>query len=138
MEMKGYSELSALKTFKERFDYLKLDGVIGHSTFGSHRYLNQALYTSPEWKKVRNKVIIRDNGCDLGIAGREISGKIYIHHIIPISPEDVVNRSPLLFSLDNLICTSQMTHEAIHYGDESLLFCGLVERKPNDTSPWRK
>lgn len=143
---KSYSELSSLKTFEERFNYLKLNGSVGKDTFGSKRYLNQALYKSEEWKSVRNKVILRDNGCDLGIQDRPISipnikgrGKnlLHVHHINPITAEDILNRDPKIFDMDNLITTGNLTHEAIHYGDEDLLIKDPIERKANDTCPWK-
>lgn len=135
--MKTYSELIQLQTFKDRFEYLKVNGQVGQSTFGSKRYLNQILYKTKEWKQLRDKVIVRDNGCDLGIEGREIHGKIIVHHIDPITVEDILNRNPKVFSLNNLISVSHMTHEAIHYGDEELLILDPVERTANDTCPWR-
>lgn len=135
--MKTYSELVKLKTFKERFDYLKIGGFVGESTFGSHRWANQNFYHSPEWKRIRDIVIIRDMGCDLGIEGREIVQKIYIHHMNPIIMQDLIERSQLLLDPEYMICTSYMTHQAIHYGDESLLVLDPIERRPNDTIPWR-
>lgn len=135
--MKTYSDLIKLKTFKERFDYLKIGGSVGERTFGSHRYVNQGFYHSPEWKRIRDIVIIRDMGCDLGIEGREIVQKIYIHHMNPIVMQDLIERSQLLLDPEYMICTSYMTHQAIHYGDESLLVLDPVERRPNDTIPWR-
>lgn len=134
---KTYSELCEIKSFEERFEYLKLNGIVGTDTFGFNRYLNQILYRSSEWKKIRNKVIIRDNGCDLGIEGYDISGRILIHHINPITIEDVRNRNSIIFDLNNLITVSHNTHNAIHYGDKDLLITGPVERKPNDTCPWK-
>ena len=132
-----YSELITLPTFLERYRYLRTSGKVGKETFGSHRYLNQALYTSDEWKQIRNHVIIRDNGCDLGAEGFEIHGAIYIHHINPITEEDILKRSPLLFDLENLICVSFNTHQAIHYGDESMLpITYFNERRPGDTKLW--
>lgn len=135
--MKTYKDLSALPTFKERFLYLKLNGVVGKDTFGFDRIFNQRFYSSPEWKRVRNEVIIRDNGCDLGIEGFDIYGRIIIHHINPITLADIDNHSKILLDPDNLICVSYDTHNAIHYGDESLLVIAPVERKKNDTCPWR-
>lgn len=135
--MKTYSELKELKTFKERFDYLKIGGLVGESTFGSHRWVNQRFYHSPEWKRIRDIVIIRDLGCDLGIEGREIAQKIYIHHMNPIVIQDLIERSQLLLDPEYMICTSYMTHQAIHYGDESLLDLDPVERHSNDTFSWR-
>lgn len=137
MSIKTYSELITLPTYEERFNYLKLEGVVGEMTFGFDRYLNQKLYTSQEWKTVRNQVIVRDNGCDLACEGYEIYGKILIHHINPITVEDVINRNPIIFDLENLISTTHNTHNAIHYGDENLLIKGPIERTKNDTIPWR-
>ena len=135
---RSYHELVRLKTFEERYEYLRLSGMVGQSTFGSDRYLNQALYTSPEWKSFRNRIIIRDNGCDLGIEGRDVLGdRIIIHHINPLTVEDVENRSPVIFDPDNVVCVSHNTHQAIHYGDQSLLQKDPVERTPNDTCPWK-
>lgn len=134
---KRYSELIQFGTFEERFEYLKLTGAVGESTFGSGRYLNQLLYKSPEWKSVRQKVIIRDNGCDLGISDRQLDNYITIHHINPISKEDILNRNPKVFDLENLISCSDATHKAIHYGDISLLpKTKIIERKPFDQCPW--
>lgn len=137
MSIKTYSELITIPTFEERFAYLKLDGRVGMSTFGSKRYLNQILYTSDDWLASRDRAIIRDNGCDLGIPGREIQGKILVHHIDPITIEDILNNDPKVFDLDNLITIAHMTHEAVHYGDESLLIKDPVERRQYDTCPWR-
>lgn len=137
MSIKTYSELITLPTYEERFNYLKLEGVVGEMTFGFDRYLNQKLYTSQEWKTVRNQIIVRDNGCDLACEGYEIYGKILIHHINPITVEDVINRNPIIFDLENLISTTHNTHNAIHYGDENLLIKGPIERTKNDTIPWR-
>lgn len=137
MSIKTYSELITLPTYEERFNYLKLEGVVGEMTFGFDRYLNQKLYTSQEWKTVRNQVIVRDNGCDLACEGYEIYGRILIHHINPITVEDVINRNPIIFDLENLITTVHNTHNAIHYGDENLLIKGPIERTKNDTIPWR-
>lgn len=135
---KSYSELIKLETFEERFKYLKLNGRVGESTFGYDRYLNQTFYLTPEWKATRNLVIIRDDGCDLGIDDRVIGGRIFIHHINPITKEDILNRHPKLFDPENLICTSKLTHDAIHYGDENLLIKAPIERSKNDTCPWRR
>ena len=137
MSIKCYSELMTLPTFIERYRYLKLGGSVGKETFGYDRYLNQALYRSPEWKRFRRDIIIRDNGCDLGCEGYEIVGKILIHHIEPITIEDVIKRNPRIFDPENTISTQLMTHNAIHYGDESLLITEPVVRKPNDTCPWK-
>jgi hypothetical protein len=135
---RSYKELSRLKTFEERFNYLKLHGNVGVDTFGFDRYLNQALYSSAEWKKFRRAVIIRDNGCDLGDPDRPIyNDKIIIHHINPLTVEDLVNRSEALFDMDNVISASCLTHQAIHYGDESILPKDPVARHPGDTCPWK-
>ena len=137
--MKTYSELLALPTFEERFNYLKLDGIVGRETFGFERYLNQKFYRSREWKDVRDQVIVRDNGCDLGIDDREILGKIYIHHMNPINTSDILDLTDYLLNPEYLICTTHNTHNAIHYGDSNLLVPSeLVERKPNDTCPWKR
>lgn len=137
MRIRTYSELRRLKTFEERFEYLKLSGIVGGTTFGSDRYLNQMLYTSQRWRKIRRQVIIRDNGCDLGIEGYEISDRIIIHHLNPISVDDILNENDDIFDLRFLVCTSERTHNAIHFGDSSLLPKGPIERKPNDTCPWK-
>lgn len=132
-----YQELIQLPTFKERFEYLKLDGYVGKSTFGYDRYINQKFYTSPEWRRLRREVILRDECRDLAVEGYEIQGKVLIHHINPISLEDLEERSPAAYSLDNLICVSPLTHEAIHYSNYDLLPQDPVERFPNDMCPWR-
>lgn len=136
---KSYSELIRLPTFKERFDYLKLGGVVGHATFGFDRYANQALYRSKEWKLFRRKVILRDESCDLGCKGYEINGwRPIIHHINPLTIDDVLNRSPAIFDMENVVTTILPTHNAIHYSDKSaLLIQAPIERRPNDTCPWR-
>ena len=136
--IRTYSELSRLLTFEERFDYLRLNGSVGKDTFGFDRYLNQQFYRSSEWKRIRDQVILRDNGCDLGIEGYEIRGRILIHHINPISVEDIHTMSDLLMDPEYLICTSHRTHNAIHYGDESLIITAPTERTQNDTCPWRR
>lgn len=138
MIIRTYSELIKLPTFEERFQYLKLDGEVGVETFGFDRYLNQAFYSSDEWKSIRNQVIIRDNGCDLGIEGREIYKRIIVHHMNPIAKEDLLYRTEYLLNPEYMICTMKNTHDAIHYGDENLLFKDPIERKPNDTCPWRR
>lgn len=135
--IRTYSELIQLPTFEERFDYLRLDGVVGKDTFGFDRYLNQQFYRSSEWKRIRNRVIVRDNGCDLGIDDYEIHGRILIHHMNPISIEDLQRMSDLLMNPEYLICVSHRTHNAIHYGDESLIVTAPIERTQNDTCPWR-
>ena len=136
--IKTYKELIRLETFEERFEYLKLSGRIGTDTFGFDRYLNQKFYRSPEWKRIRDKIIIRDNGCDLALPDRQIYGKIIIHHINPISIEDIEACSRFLLDTDLMVCVSHETHNAIHYGDSSLLPKDPIERKPNDTCLWRK
>ena len=134
-----YNELILLQTFEERFDYLRLSGQCSEITFGGHRLLNQMLYRSPQWQEVRRRVIIRDNGCDLGIEDREIYGRIIIHHMNPISVEDVLNwNEDALFNPEFLICTMHNTHNAIHYGDKNLLMTAPIERSPNDTCPWKR
>ena len=135
--LKCYRELSRLKTFEERFEYLKLVGVVGESTFGYDRFLNQMLYISKEWRRVRNNIIIRDNGCDLGVEGYEIPDMIIVHHMNPISIEDLKEFSEDVLNPEYLICVSHNTHNAIHYGDKSLLPIETIERKPGDTCPWK-
>lgn len=137
-DIKCYSELMLLPTFQARYQYLRLNGEVGKETFGFDRYMNQFFYRSPEWRRVRDFVITRDEGCDLGIPGREIFGRIVIHHMNPIRPEDIRNRSDLLLDPEYLITTIHDTHLAIHYGDEHLLFQEPVERRPNDTCPWKR
>lgn len=136
--IKCYSELILLPTFQARYQYLRLNGEVGKETFGFDRYMNQFFYRSPEWRRVRDFVISRDEGCDLGIPGREIFGRVIIHHINPIRPEDIRNRSELLLNPEYLITTIHDTHLAIHYGDEHLLLQEPVERRPNDTCPWKR
>ena len=135
--IRTYSQLKQLKTFEERYDYLKLGGVVGEDTFGFDRYLNQNFYRSREWKRVRDEVIMRDNGCDLGVDGHEIRGKILIHHMNPITSEDIHRVSDYLLNPEYLICVMHRTHNAIHYGDESLIVTAPIERTQNDTCPWR-
>ena len=136
--MKTYQELSKLSTFEDRFAYLKLNGEVGRETFGYDRWLNQHFYNSIEWRQLRNQIIVRDNGCDLGMPDRPILGHITIHHINPIRMEDIANASDKLLDPDNLVCVSNLTHQAIHYGDISLVNSTMIERTPNDTCPWRK
>lgn len=136
-KIKTYSELLTLKTHKERYEYLKLNGVVGEETFGFDRYVNQKFYHSSYWKNIRNKIIVRDNGCDLGIDGMQINGPITIHHMNPILLKDILNQNEILTNPEYLICVSERTHRAIHYGDEELLPKELVERFPNDTCPWK-
>lgn len=136
-KIRNYTELSKLKSFRERYDYLKLSGVIGDETFGFDRYLNQQLYRSAKWKKVRDCVIVRDGGCDLGIDDREIGGKIIIHHMNPITEYEIRTMDETIFDPEYLITVSHITHNAIHYGDENLLISDPVERRPGDTCLWR-
>lgn len=138
MMIKTYSELIAFPTYEERFRYLQLKGAVGKDTFGYDRYLNQILYNSQEWKRFRDKIIIRDNGCDLACEGYDIHGRILVHHINPIRVDDVVNRNPIVFNPENVVCVTHNTHNAIHYGDESLLVLLPVERTKNDTCPWKR
>lgn len=139
MMIRTYSELCKIKTFEGRFRYLKLDGLVGKETFGFDRYLNQIFYNSPEYRKIRQEVILRDNGCDLAFKNYEIAGKIFVHHMNPISKEDILERSDFALNPEYLVCVSHLTHNAIHYGDETLLpKTELIERKPNDQAPWRK
>ena len=138
MMKKTYSELILLPTFEERYEYLKLDGHVGEDTFGFDRYLNQAFYRSTDWKRIRREIIVRDNGCDLAHSDREIVGPIYIHHINPISMKDLADQTDYLRDPENLVCVSYNTHQAIHYGSTELLTpTELVERRPNDTCPWK-
>ena len=136
--IRTYSELITIPTFEKRFEYLKLNGSVGLETFGHDRYLNQILYNSPEWRRFRPEIIVRDNGCDLACEGYEIFGKILIHHINPITAQDILNRNPKVFDPENVITTVHNTHNAIHYGDENLLITAPIERSRNDTCPWRK
>ena len=136
--MRTYNELIRLPTFEERFNYLRLTGHVGEDTFGFDRIFNQKFYSSYEWKRVRDAVIVRDNACDLGIAGHDIFGKIYIHHMNPISLNDIKEASRLILDPDFLICVSFETHNAIHYGDDRYLNkFKIIERSPNDTAPWK-
>lgn len=135
--IKTYTELSTIDSFIDRYRYLRLGGHVGEDTFGFDRYLNQIFYRSPEWKSVRDHVILRDNGCDLGIVGNEIFGKIFIHHMNPIARRDILDRSDFLLNPEYLICVSHATHNAIHYGNEDLLPEILLPRRKNDTCPWK-
>lgn len=138
MMNRTYSELSSLQSFKERFDYLQLDGEVGKETFGFERYLNQKFYHSQEWRRVRDFVILRDNGCDLGIEGYDIFNRAVIHHMNPILTDDIIHCTDILLNPEYLITTTHDTHNAIHYGDESLLQKPLIERRPGDTCPWKR
>lgn len=137
-DIRTYSELITLPTFKERFNYLQLSGVVGEETFGFDRYINQEFYRSQKWKRVRDFVIIRDQGCDLGVEGFEIYGKILIHHMNPITTKDIQNFTDYLTNPEYLISTALQTHNAIHYGDEGLLVAEPIERTPYDTCPWKR
>ena len=136
--MRTYSELILLPTFEERYEYLKLDGQVGQETFGSDRYLNQLFYKDREWLSIRNDVIIRDAGRDLGIEGRELNSYIIVHHMNPITRDDIINRTELLLNPEYLICVSARTHKAIHYSDGGLLLSDSVIRQKNDTCPWKR
>lgn len=140
MIIKCYSELITLPTFEERYEYLKLDGIVGEETFGYDRWLNQMFYNSWDWRTFRRDIIVRDMGCDLGIADREITGSVTVHHINPVPKYAIVERRlDILLNPENAICVSDNTHKAIHYGDASLLIAStLIERKQNDTCPWRR
>jgi len=136
MRTRTYNELRRLDTFLERYEYLKLGGVVGHATFGFDRHINQMFYASREWKQVREAVILRDNGCDLGVPGFEINGALVVHHINPIKEDDIVHSHEWVLNPEFLITTTHDTHNAIHYGDSSLLRTEFVERKPGDTRLW--
>lgn len=138
MIIRTYSELIKIPTFEERFEYLKLTGIVSQPTFGSERYLNQMFYTSEEWRRLRREIILRDNGCDLGVDGFDIHSKIIIHHMNPISEEDILQHSEYLMNPEYLISTSLRTHNAIHYGDIQQVTYQPIERRPNDTCPWRR
>lgn len=136
--IRTYSELITFPTFEERYRYLRLDGKVGEDTFGFDRWLNQLFYKDREWRAIRDEVIIRDNGCDLGIPDREIHSRIIVHHMNPITKDDILYRSAFLLNPEYLICTVKNTHDAIHYGDEGLLVKVPIERTRNDTCPWRR
>lgn len=137
MVVKTYSELIKFKTFEDRFNYLIQDGIVGEATFGGSRYLNQNFYRSKEWKQIRDFVIIRDNGMDLGIDGRPINGQVLVHHIIPLRKEDFLYRTPFLLDLEYMITVSHQTHNALHYGSLDCTPKDYSPRSPNDTCPWR-
>ena len=138
MGLRTYSELITLPTFKERFNYLKLDGRVGLETFGHDRYLNQILYNSPEWRNLRSRIVTRDCGRDLACEGYDIYGQVLVHHINPITVKDILDRNPMVFDPENLITTVHNTHNAIHYGDESLLTTEPIIRYKDDTCPWNR
>lgn len=137
MKTRCYTELRQLPTFEERFEYLKLGGQVGNDTFGFDRWINQRFYKSPEWKRVRRDIIIRDEGRDLGVEGYELQNGIYVHHMNPMIPKDIVDAADWILNSEYLICVSFNTHQAIHFGDGSLLPKLPMERKPNDTCPWK-
>lgn len=134
---KTYQELIQLESFDDRLDYLRMNGTVGNITFGGHRSLNQILYQTPQWRSTRREVILRDNGCDLAHEDRPIGGSIYIHHINPITIDDILKDRPCVFDLNNLISTTFRTHNAIHYGSKEPMPRGLVVRSKNDTCPWK-
>lgn len=138
MSIKTYSELITLPTFKERYSYLRLGGRVGEETFGFDRYINQIFYKSKEWRSVRDHVIARDNGCDLGMPGHDIYGKILIHHMNPVTTRDIIEKKDWILDPEYLISTVKRTHDAIHYGDERLLIAEPITRSKNDTCPWRR
>lgn len=135
--LRTYSELITLPTFTERFKYLQLSGSVGLDTFGYDRYLNQLFYRSREWRQLRDELIIRDNGCDLAMDGYDIYGRIIVHHLNPITKDDILDRTEYLLNPEFLVCTTHNTHNAIHYGDESLLITDPIVRSKNDTCPWK-
>lgn len=138
MKIRTYSELIKLPTFEERFSYLKLSGQVGTTTFGYDRWLNQNFYRSSEWLRMRDRIIVRDNGCDLGLDGYDIYDEILIHHMNPIQIDDLVERKSHVLNPEFLICTTKRTHNAIHYGNDDMKNYGLpVDRKANDTCPWK-
>ena len=134
--IRTYTELIQIPTFEERYRYLKLSGSVSKETFGFDRYINQQFYHSYEWKRIRNDIIARDMGCDLAVYGREICGRIFIHHMNPIKADDISKKSDLIINPEYLVCVSKLTHDAIHFSDDSILYHDPVERKPNDTCPW--
>lgn len=134
--IRTYSELIRIPTFEERFEYLKLNGEVGKSTFGFDRYLNQAFYRSKEWRQLRNEIILRDNACDMAMRDHEIFGQVFIHHLNPIEEQQIVDRDEIILNPDYLVCVSLITHNAIHYGSFDLIDLGYVERKPGDTLLW--
>jgi len=136
MKIRTYQELKHLETFEDRYDYLELRGVVGESTFGFDRWLNQRFYTSREWRQVRDYVILRDDGCDLGVPGYEIELRLLMHHINPLTPKDIENGEDWILDPEFLITTSKRTHNAIHYGDRSLLPQPVVDRGRGDTRLW--
>ena len=138
MNIRTYSKLITIPTFEERYNYLKLNGIVGKETFGYDRYLNQLLYRSSDWRSFRDRIIIRDNGCDLACEGFELQSRIIIHHIDPITVEDIINKHPKVFDPENVASTSHNTHLAIHYGDKNLISIAPINRYKNDTCPWKR
>lgn len=139
MKLRTYDELIKRDTFLERYRYLRLGGRVGEETFGFERYLNQVFYrTDKEWKEIRHDVIIRDLGCDLGIDDREIEGLVYVHHMNPLTKNDIIYRTEFLLDPKYMICCARNTHTAIHYGNENLLILDPIIRRPNDTCPWKR
>ena len=136
--IKTYSELCTLTSFEDRYEYLRIFGSVGKITFGYERYINQILYTSGPWRSLRNQIIIRDNACDLGIVGRDILSGIIVHHITPITIDDIECGNDLVYDPENLICTSLATHNAIHYGNASVLPAIPIDRKKGDTTLWTR
>jgi hypothetical protein len=134
--IRTYSDLNSLDTFEDRYNYLRLNGEVGRETFGFDRYLNQNFYQSSDWKRARRAVIIRDASCDLGIPGHEINSGLIVHHMNPMTSEDIIHGESWIFDPEFLICVTERTHNAIHYGDESLLRIRFNERKPKDTKLW--
>lgn len=137
MIIRTYSELITLPTFEERYEYLRLDGTVCEETFGSARYLNQKFYKSKQWQHIRDEVIVRDHGCDLGVKGYEIHDRILIHHMNPITMYDIIHKTDFLLNPEYLITTVKRTHDAIHYSDDSILVQEPIVRRKNDTCPWR-
>lgn len=133
---RSYSELSKLESYEDRYEYLKIGDRVGEETFGYDRYLNQALYSSPEWKSFRHKIIVRDNGNDMGVDGYPIGEKVYIHHLNPITKQDILERNPCLFDEENVVCVCKRTHDAIHFGSQELIKKNPVVRSPGDTKLW--
>lgn len=137
MSIKTYSELIKLPTFEDRYRYLRIGGIVGEETFGYDRWINQMFYKNKKWLKIRDEIILRDGACDLGIKNREIHSVVYVHHMNPLTKDDILNQTDFLLNPEYLICTSYNTHNAIHYGDESLLLKDYVPRSKNDTCPWK-
>jgi hypothetical protein len=137
MIVRSYRELKRIESYEERFEYLRLKGAVGNATFGFDRYINQNFYRSAEWRRVRDEVIIRDNGCDMGVKGYDIHEKIIIHHMNPMTMAAIEEGAAEILDTDNLICVTHRTHNAIHYGNSELLIQPFVERQPNDTIPWK-